>query len=441
MLIKGYIPTILLFAIWVLPFSSQGAEIHSNLARFEGRTIHRIELVGNRITRDFVILRELRTRIDRPFSVQVLLQDLQRLDNLDIFSSVKVDTRLEGDGVLLILQVREIPFMIPYITYDVSDQDGWSFGPALKSVNMLGLDLFVAGFALFGGKTSFLLDLSYPWIAGNHISLELDASRIERENELDHFRETSFEFSPWIGTYIGEKGRAAAGLSYFQFESDAPGHTLSTDRSDHIFQIGARMGYDSRNAWGDPHRGWLDQVEVRKTGGFLPGDGDFWTAHLDVRRFQPVTATHTLVLAGLLTLQSGSVGRDLPEYMDFHLGGSNSIRGYNLNELGSSLFGKNQWLGTLEYRFPLLASREFLLLGLSSDLGLAGAFFVDHGLAWSASDDFTFDRARTGFGLGLRLLMPAVDMTRFDVGFDADGSWRIHFAVFSKMAAQRFRLR
>ena len=30
---------------------------------------------------------------------------------------------------------------------------------------------------------------------------------------------------------------------------------------------------------------------------------------------------NTLVLSSLLTLQSGQVGRDLPQHMDFHLGG------------------------------------------------------------------------------------------------------------------------
>jgi len=417
------------------------AEKRPSFESFAGMIVTRIHLQGNRFTRDFVILRQLRTRIGTPLDPQLVREDLQRLDNLDIFSSIYIEPHPEEGGIALTIRVREIPFAVPYISYDVSDQDGWSFGPALKSVNMLGLDMFVAGYALFGGRNSFLLDLSYPWITGNHISLDLDASRIERDNELDQFRETSFEFSPWIGTYVGDNGRAGVGLSYFCFESDLPGHTLSVDDTDHLLQAGFRFGYDSRDSWGDPHRGRLDQIEVRKTGGFLPGDGDFWTAHLDIRRFRPITSTHTLVLAGLLSLQSGRIGRDIPEYMDFHLGGSNSIRGYALNELGSSLFGQNQWLGSLEYRFPLLPSREYLLLGLASDLGLSGAFFIDHGLAWSASDDFALDRSKTGFGLGLRLLLPAVEMTRLDLAFDADGSWHIHFASFSKMSAQRLRLR
>jgi hypothetical protein len=32
-------------------------------------------------------------------------------------------------------------------------------------------------------------------------------------------------------------------------------------------------------------------------------------------------------------------------------------------------------------------------------------------------------------------------MTRLDIGFDAQGHWRIHFAAFSKPHDQRTRLR
>jgi outer membrane protein assembly factor BamA len=328
---------------------------------------------------------------------------------------------------------------VPYISYDVTDEDGWSYGPALKAVNLLGRDLSVAGYALFGGKTTFLLDLNYPWIAGNHLSLDLD--RIERDNRLDGFREKSFEFSPWLGTYLGEQGRAGVGFSYFRVQSDRPGHTLNTKGRDQLFQAGLRLGYDSRDAWGDPHRGWRNEAELRKTGGLLPGDGDYWTTHLDLRRFQPLTSRQTLVLAGLLSLQSGSVGRDLPEYMDFHLGGANTIRGYQIDELGATLFGKNQLIGILEYRFPLMANREYILPGLTADLGLSGALFADTGLAWSRGADFAGDRLQTGIGLGLRLLAPAVDMTRLDIGYSPSAGWQIHFASFAKMRAQRARLR
>ena len=411
------------------------------LETFAGHQVLRIDLEGHRTTREHIIRRELRTTVGDSFDPKLLRADLQRLENLDIFSSLRVSAHPVESGIILVIRMREIPPAVPYISYDVTDEDGWSFGPALKAVNLLGRDLFVAGYALFGGKTTFLLDLNYPWIAGNHLSFDLDIGRIERENTLDGFRETSFEFSPWLDTYIGERGRAGLGFSYFRVDSNLPGHTLHSRGQDQLLQAGLRLGYDSRDAWGDPHRGWLNEIQVQKTGDPLPGDGDYWTTHLDLRRFQPLSTEQTLVLAGLLSLQTGQVGRDLPEYMDFHLGGANTIRGYQIDQLGPTLFGKNQLIGTLEYRFPLLASREYILLGLAADVGLSGAFFADTGLAWSQRQDFSRDRLQTGVGLGLRLLLPAVDMTRLDIGYSPTGGWKIHFASFAKMRAQRARLR
>ena len=221
-----------------------------------GQVISSIEIVGARVTRDFVIRRELATRIGQAFDPQKLAADLQRLDNLDIFSSVQVDRQPQPDGTLhLVLRVRELPPVVPYITYDINDQNGWSFGPAIKSVNFLGRDVFVAGFALFGGRDSFLIDLNQPWWRGNHVSLGLIASRDVRDNDLDGFMETASEFTPRLGTWIGAHGRAAVMVSYMRFQADRQQVLLSSRGDDELLRLGGSIGYDSRDAWGNPHHG------------------------------------------------------------------------------------------------------------------------------------------------------------------------------------------
>ena len=427
-------------AFLVSSADSETTPYAEGLQRFEGTVIAEVRLEGNRVTREYVIRRELASKVGQPLQLSTLEADVQRLHNLDIFSSIRVEATGGTDGVSLTIRVREIPYAVPYISYDVTDEDGWSFGPALKSVNMMGHDVFVAGYALFGGTTTYLLDLTAPWITGNHISFELDLSLIERENELDGFGETAFEFTPRIGTYIGQVTRASVVISNLRIESDLPGHTLSSTNRDRLVRLGAALGYDSRDSWGDPHRGWLNEIEVIKTGGALPGEADYWTAHTDMRHFHAV-GERTLVVAGLLSMQTGDVGSTLPEYMDYHLGGANSIRGYRVDELGNSLKGRNQLLLTTEYRGLLLPSREYVIFGLPGDLGLAWALFADSGVAWNHASEFEFGRFQTGIGAGVRLLMPAVDMARFDIAFAEDGDWRFHFAIYSKMEAQRFRRR
>jgi outer membrane protein insertion porin family len=424
---------------WIAPPSPARAETVGSFAA--GQRVTGVRVQGNRTTRTFVVRREIRTHRGHPLDPEALRADVQRLHDLDIFSSVHVAVRDSAGGAIVTFRVREIPSVVPYVSYDVTDEDGWSFGPALKSVNLLGLDLAVAGYALFGGKNTFLLDLNYPWLAGNHISLDLTVARIERRNELDGFRETSLELAPWLGTYLGDHGRAGVGGSYLRMESDLTGYTLGGDRQDELIQAGVRLGLDTRDSLGDPHAGWLCEARVCKTGGWLSGDGDYWSLNLDGRRYQPAPAGQTLVLAGLLTLQTGNVGDQVPVYMDYHLGGSNSVRGHSVSDLGARLYGRNQWLGTAEYRFPLLSRHEYEVLGMAANLGLAGAAFVDYGLAWSRDAELDLGRGAVGFGAGVRMLLPAVEMTRLDVGFDLHGAWRIHFAAFSKMTAQRLRLR
>ena len=154
MLMHALIPLILFIAFRANAAvdAAYDAQLHA------GQTVTSIELTGHRITRDSVIYRELQTRVGSPLDPDILRADIQRLENLDIFSSVRVRFVDEERGLKLIFTVREIPFAIPYLSSNVTDEDGWSFGPAIKSVNMMGRDISVAGYALFGGKTTFLLD-------------------------------------------------------------------------------------------------------------------------------------------------------------------------------------------------------------------------------------------------------------------------------------------
>ena len=147
------------------------------------------------------------------------------------------------------------------------------------------------------------------------------------------------------------------------------------------------------------------------------------------------------MLSGLLSLQSGTVGEDIPQYMIYRMGGANSIRGYSIQDLGRTLYGKDQLIGTAEYSFNLLPLRRWDLWKFAVRLGLDFALFTDAGIAWSEPNEFAMDRARAGGGAGLRLLVPGAEMIRFDMGWSPEGGFQFHFASGSKPKAQRARLR
>ena len=114
-----------------------------------------------------------------------------------------------------------------------------------------------------------------------------------------------------------------------------------------------------------------------------------------------------------MTLRTGGVGDEIPLHQDFHIGGTNSVRGWELD----SRKGKNQFLNTAEYRVTLVEPRVLSLFGLTADVGLQFALFGDLGLAWNKSSEFKKDNLIGGYGFGLRALVPFVNMFRFDAGF------------------------
>jgi outer membrane protein insertion porin family len=403
----------------------------------EGKTVRSISVTGNKVTKEFVIFRELDHEIGRPFSVETMEEDARRLDNLGIFSSISIEPiDMESGGVDLNVTVREMPWLIPYPAIKISDQTGFTIGPAVSSMNLFGRDISLSGRVLFGGATTYQVNLDWPWITWNHLSLNMFAAHILREDDVREFDETSDEISPWIGTYLGRAGRLRFGYSYFHMKSDQDGITLSSDNSDAMHRVGMAVGLDTRDSWVNPHRGWENEVQTMRSG----GDGEFWTTDLSGIRYQPI-GKNTLVISGLASLQSGELGTDVPLYMDYLMGGANSIRGYELGELGRELSGKNQLLTTIEYQYLLWDVREVVVWGFPVTMGLELAAFVDTGVAWSTSNQFNTDHTRTGYGAGIRTLVPAIGEVRFDLGVSTDGDFVFHFATWPKMAAQRDRLR
>jgi outer membrane protein insertion porin family len=425
----------------ILPGDLRGQSVSDkDFKSYEGKTVTLITVTGNRVTKDFVISREIVVKIGEPLSIAELKKSVQNLNNLDIFSSIKVTGAEDEDGVSINITVREMPWIIPYLKFKYNEENGWSVGPTVSSLNLLGRGIKLSAFVLFGGTTTFSVIGSYPWITGNHVSLDLTAQHLIRDDKLNHFEENSDQFTPWLGTYIGDNGRLKGTVSWFRMDSDSSGRTLDPDNEDNFLSIGAEIGYDSRDSYNNPHHGWQNNLTIAKTGDPLPGNGDSWRFVFDVRRFQPTTKKQTLVLAGLASFNTGTVGVDYPEYLMYRMGGANSIRGYNLENLGQVLFGQNQLIFTFEYQFLVMPFREYVLWKWPVRAGLQAAAFADWGNAWNEGQDQK-GRGKAGFGLGLRPLLPAINMLRFDFGYSKDEDLVFNFGIHSKMDAQTLRLR
>jgi outer membrane protein insertion porin family len=403
-----------------------------------GEPVEEIRFSGLKYTREELVRDSLVSRVGEPYREETVARDRERLDQLGIFSAISIHPRQAAGGVLLDYELKETFPYLPLISADITDEDGLTIGPGLKAVNLFGRGIYFSGAARFGQATTVELRTQNPWLPGGHFIYRADAWYRDRYNEIYEFNENSLEVAFRFGRTFSRHSRAGIQVSYLGMKSDVDGITLSDDNNDNLRSAGFFLGHDSRDSWSIPHRGWWTELDVLKIGGPLGGDGDWWRFILDIRRYQPVRPRHTLALFSYASVQTGEVGKDLPVYMDYTIGGTNTIRGWDL----AAREGKNEMIGTAEYRYVFREPRSFDIYGATFHLGVETALFGDVGIVWDDEDSFRSDNLIAGVGVGLRLLIPFVRVVRFDVAYGETGSQlNLHIGAFEKTEKQRERIR
>ena len=425
------------FRIWACVLGSLLSATFVRGDDLDGKLVNEIRLVGLKHTKEHVVYRELASRVGEPYTPENVRKDAERLDRLRVFSSIQVRAVKKNGGVLIHIEVEETLQYLPTLSIQVNDENGVSVGPGVKSLNFLGRGIQVGAAVQVGAATNVDFSILDPWVTGNHVSYQVQYVRRDRFNELDTFQELANEPELRVGSFLGQNGRVGGLLAITSIRSERDGVTFSPDNRDIIPELGFYLGYDSRDLWSVPRYGWWNELQVTRSN-VLDSDGDFWRFIFDVRRYHTWEDRHTIYLSSLTTLQTGTVGVDIPIYSDFHLGGTNTIRGYELDALS----GKNQFINTAEYRYMLLEPRPVSVSFFAAYIGIQLASFVDLGHSWDLGHEFALNQFIGGYGIGLRLLVPFINEVRLDVALGQPGHGpTFHFGIFPKTVMQRVRVR
>jgi outer membrane protein assembly factor BamA len=167
-------------ALWAV--SAPAEEVADILSPYAGRTVTAITVEGLRVTREFVARREIRTAVGQPLRVELVAADVQRLDNLSVFAEIAVLAKGDGQGMRLTFRFKEMPSWIAWAGYSYTDQDGFSAGPKMSALNFAGRAISVNAKAYFGGADQYSARFLWPWIAGDHLSLDVYGARLSRRD-------------------------------------------------------------------------------------------------------------------------------------------------------------------------------------------------------------------------------------------------------------------
>jgi outer membrane protein insertion porin family len=380
--------------------------------------VGRILIVGNEITRDKVIRREIRLNEGDLFDSSKLRRSRQRLGNLGFFEEVKLDTRRRPEENLVDLEVRvkEQPTGAFTAGAGYSSTQSVIGTASIRQNNLFGRGQRLALTAAVSAVSAdFTLSFTEPYFLDSQFSLGLEA--FNRNFDYDSFdsRETGggLRFSRAIGEYL----RAGLGYRY----EDINITDVSDDASQRIKDLAGRstssvitpsLAWDSRDNQFNPTRGFYNFLSFDFAGGPLGAENQFYKAVGEVNWYYPLVGDLVFSARGRVGYADGWGDKELPLLERFFVGTQAvTIRGYRLEDVGpkdvngDAIGGNSLILLSGQLRFPV-----------TEGLSLVG--FVDAGNLYD-KNDFDPTTLRVGVGAGIRFVTPLGPLA-LDWGFKLD---------------------
>jgi outer membrane protein insertion porin family len=398
--------------------------VNINFVITKGKPVYFEEIIigGNSKTRDKVIRRELLIYEQELYSGVRLKKSMRKLHRLDYFENIKVDT-LKGstdDKMVLKIDVTEKP------TGTFSFGAGYSsvekvFGMAsISQRNLFGLGQVLALKAQLGSVSNrFTLSFTEPWLCDMPMSAGFDL--YSWEYDYDTFDKDSkgggirfgypvHEFTRFYLTY------ALDFADITNIEKDAPDTIKEMAGNNVSSSITTILKYDSRDKIFNPTEGGEHMISVQYAG--LGGDIGFTKYILETGWYLPLFKGTVGSIHAKTGYVSQNSGKKLPTYERFNLGGINSLRGFEWEDLSPKKLNSEGVLTNIGGNKFVQFNLEFLF-PLIKEVGVMGVLFFDTGDVYDNDESVDLGELRESVGGGIRWYSPMGPM-RIEYGYILD---------------------
>ena len=387
--------------------------------------INRINISGNKKTRDNVIRREFKIHESDTYSGTKLERSRTLIERTGYFDEVILSTEPSEyeDAVDVNIDVKEGHTGSFNVGAGVSTLDGLILMTRLSENNVLGtgnnLDLSVD---TGNWMKTYSAAFSNPRINDSRWSGGINMFITDRKyDDFDVDRRggiLSFGYPLW---FLGDKH-----ADDVRFNID---YELSQVNIYNVHSRAAALVYDQRgksvsssitpsiirstiNNPLDPTSGSRQVLSFETAG--LGGDQKFWLFGVSNTLYYPLVDSRKLVFSHRIRFDYGETyagNEKFPLFRRFFPGGINTVRGYRARKLGPrdandrEYGGDKQFITNFELIFPIY-----------SDVGLKGVVFYDAGQAFDDGQNIELNKLKLAWGFGIRWRTPMAPI-RLEFGF------------------------
>ncbi|WP_207259569.1 outer membrane protein assembly factor BamA [Desulfovibrio sp. Huiquan2017] len=363
-----------------------------NISKHQRVHIRRVLIEGNTVTRDNVILREMRLADGDQFSGSKLKRSSQRLTNLDFFEKVDIAPVPTGnpEEMDLVVKVKDkatgkISGGVGFSTYD-----GVFFGGEISEKNLFGRGYDVGFTGQIGGSNNkYVLHFTNPHI--NDTDLGFGVQAYKRDTDYSQYSINRVGSDLNFFYPIGEYTRLKWGYGLESYDITDVDHDASrkvkADAGSHLAStVSGQAVRDTRDNYRDTSSGTKTSLAIVFGGGPVGGTDDFVKYIGSFEWWHPVLEQivfHSKFWGGYLHKNWG--GDEIPTAQRFELGGQYTVRGYS-NYLitptegpksDADVGGNKAFYTNLELKRPI-----------SKELGITALGFFDAGNSWKEDEDW-----------------------------------------------------
>jgi outer membrane protein insertion porin family len=367
-----------------------------------------IEVLGNLKTRDNVIRREFRLKEGELFDSSKLKRSKQRINNLNFFEDVKIDTHRGQDPDLIdiLTTVTEKPSGTFSMGAGFSSVENLIFTTSITQNNLLGNGQRLSLDARLSSiRTDFNLSFTEPRLFDSNILLGVDL--FNQDQDLLSFNSKSTGGGFRFGKSVSEFDTISLRYSFNNVKVSGVSAANTTANFKNETRVTSRVAptfvHDTRDNYLNPTRGWRHVLGFELAG---LGGAKFTKSLYEMTYYHPlfgkfVGAAHTRV-----NYAEGFGGEKLPRFERYFMGGPTSLRGFTIRNIGpkdsdgNPVGGSQSLLINLEVQYPFTKSfRGFLFYD-------RGNIYGSGTTTSSTVKNFDLGEMRSSVGAGIRFLSP-----------------------------------
>jgi len=407
--------------------------------------IDSIKIIGNDVTEEFVIKRELTFKEGSNVSLMDLNYSKERIYSLGLFNKVEIQPVKKNNIVYVQIDVQETwyIFPLPFFENKGPDLKKARFGFLLLHKNFRGRNETVAAKAGFGYDPFYSVTFQSPLLFKNSdIQFSAGIVSMKTTNKSDYIKKKLYETGKKNFDYRTFTGVISLGkrlnkfnrcfinfsYSYLKMPFEMEELTYSGKKEDNIFSAGLLYEFDSRNLAQNSSNG------VYITGSFNHsgfGHNNIFvnTFNLDFRHYFKLSNN---IFAKYRVYGRNIYGDNLARYSYSYLGVHEFVRGHK-NEQREA---KNMFFGSFElnysilkewnfnFKFPLIPEKL-----TSYRIGIVAKIFADAGTVYNGYKSLHFNGFDAGYGAGIMILVLPHNAFRFDYAINKYGKGEFIFGT------------